>query len=510
MRSSDAVDAVVIGAGLSGLICAARLVREGRRVLVLEKSPHPGGTSYVFRRKGFTFPMGALGFSFPDKVRSFLNETGLDAEWTFRRNHFEFSAPGFDLVYSRPLAVLNEALGRLFPEEKAGLADFTAVLTSITRFCADPEDWHPDFLSGSKKRLSVENRDPGFVEKVDRVRRLSRAPSGPWLDRLIGHPRLRNFLGSMGDAEPQMSMFGLAFMWDIMAEIGIWTPARGIDGIADALAGAIRARGGEIRLNSPVKQISTAGGRASGVLMEDGGSVESRWVISSADYKTTFLDLLGSKDVPQDHLDLVRRIPYTDSEFCVYLGIDPARVDFRRMGADHVFFREEIGSGGPPDLEDFPNREIEICLWARDLPGLVPPGRATLLIRVPFPYGHFAAWRTGEKTRKPGYAEAKSRLADKLVAVAERLLPGLARSVEVMDAATPLTYRDWGGRPGGSIAGWTWASGEACDLAAGLLVETPVRNLLAAGLYSAPGLFLGGIPTSMSTGLAAARVVLED
>jgi all-trans-retinol 13,14-reductase len=507
MRSSDAV---VIGAGLGGLICAARLVGEGRRVLVLEKSPHPGGTSYVFRRKGFTFPMGALGFSFPDKVKSFLNEAGLDAEWTFRRNHFEFSSPGFDLVYSRPLAVLGEDLDRLFPEEKAGLADFMSTLKTITRFCGDLEDWHPDFLSGSRKRSSVENRNPDFLEKVHRVRSLSCTPSGPWLDRLIRHPRLRNFLGSMGDAEPQMSMLGLSFMWNIMAEIGIWTPSRGIHGIADALAGAIRARGGEIRLSSAVKRILTTGGRASGVLMEDGETFESRWVISSADYKTTFLDLLGREDAPETHLDFVRRVPYTSSEFCVYLGIDASRVDFGRMRADHVFFRDEIGSGSPPDLEDFQHREIEICLWARDAPGLVPPGGASLLIRVPFPYGHFAVWRSGDKTRNPGYVEAKARLARKLVAAAERLLPGLSRSVEVMDAATPLTYRDWGGRPGGSIAGWTWASGEACDPAGGLLVETPVRNLLAAGLYAAPGLFLGGVPTSMYTGLAAARVVLED
>jgi hypothetical protein len=44
----------------------------------------------------------------------------------------------------------------------------------------------------------------------------------------------------------------------------------------------------------------------------------------------------------------------------------------------------------------------------------------------------------------------------------------------------------------------------------GLLVETHVSGLLVAGLYASPVLFLGGLPTSLDTGLAAARLVLED
>jgi phytoene dehydrogenase-like protein len=67
-------DAVVVGAGMGGLACASRLAREGLRVVVLEKCPHVGGTSYIFRRKGHAFPMGPLAFSFPQKVKTLLDE----------------------------------------------------------------------------------------------------------------------------------------------------------------------------------------------------------------------------------------------------------------------------------------------------------------------------------------------------------------------------------------------------------------------------------------------------
>ncbi len=65
-------DAIVIGAGMGGLTAAAHLVKAGLRVLVLEKNPHIGGTAYVYHRKGFTFPMGPLGFSHPGLVQNTL------------------------------------------------------------------------------------------------------------------------------------------------------------------------------------------------------------------------------------------------------------------------------------------------------------------------------------------------------------------------------------------------------------------------------------------------------
>ena len=48
-------DAIVIGAGLGGLVCGATLAKEGWSTLVLEKHARPGGYCTSFSRKGFTF-----------------------------------------------------------------------------------------------------------------------------------------------------------------------------------------------------------------------------------------------------------------------------------------------------------------------------------------------------------------------------------------------------------------------------------------------------------------------
>ena len=69
-------DTIIVGAGVGGLTAAAALVKAGRQVLVLDRNPHPGGTAFVYRRRGFAFPMGPLGFSHPGRVSSLLEEVG--------------------------------------------------------------------------------------------------------------------------------------------------------------------------------------------------------------------------------------------------------------------------------------------------------------------------------------------------------------------------------------------------------------------------------------------------
>jgi phytoene dehydrogenase-like protein len=80
-------DAIVIGAGMGGLTAAAYLVKAGLRVLVLERNPHIGGTAYVYHRKGFTFPMGPLGFSHPGLVKTILEDLEIDEEILPSENH---------------------------------------------------------------------------------------------------------------------------------------------------------------------------------------------------------------------------------------------------------------------------------------------------------------------------------------------------------------------------------------------------------------------------------------
>ena len=504
-------DAVVIGAGLGGLGCAARLAGHGLRVLVLEKNRHIGGTSYVFQRGGYTFPMGPLSFSFPDRVRGFFAAAGVEAEVRFCRNHFQLISPGLDIIYSVPLESVRRELSKASPLERSGLGAFFNDLTGIIRETRDVYLWHPDYLT-QRARSNLDRAEPRLKNDLTRILEYSRTPCRPLLDRHLGDPRLKNLLGSQGTAEPETSILTLAFMWNMMSEVGIWYPSCGIHGLSDLLAETIRRRGGQVRLDAGVDRIFVKNGRVSGVRTESGELFEAPWVVSNVDPKKTFLELCSPEDIPHPFITRIAATPYTASELCVYLGVNPVRIDWTRMRATHLFYRhkDETPKGGLEGLEDFENSEFEICRWSDNAPDHVPPGKASLVLRASFPYDRFSAFRTGDKKRKAEYNPYKSALTQKLIAAAEKALPGLSAAVDVVETATPLTYADWGRRYQGSIAGWSWGAEHRGSLASKLLIETPLDNLLMVGIYAATELFLGGVPTALHTADLAARIILGE
>jgi hypothetical protein len=64
-------DAIVIGAGIGGLVSATQLAIRDAKVLLLEKYVIPGGSSGFYKRDGYTFDVGSsVMFGFSDKVRN--------------------------------------------------------------------------------------------------------------------------------------------------------------------------------------------------------------------------------------------------------------------------------------------------------------------------------------------------------------------------------------------------------------------------------------------------------
>lgn len=191
-------DAVVIGAGIGGLTCAAKLAKSGLRVLVLEKNPHIGGTSYIFRRGGYSFPMGPLSIGFPGRVKAFLNELGIQAGVKFKRNHFQLMTPDLDIVYSRPISILKDDLKQVYPEESAAIDSIMAEIENIIRLTKNMDRWHPDFLAGLKKKKAVENLSFSDKKKMAAIKKAAGLSSREILDRSIDNIHLRNLIGSQG------------------------------------------------------------------------------------------------------------------------------------------------------------------------------------------------------------------------------------------------------------------------------------------------------------------------
>ena len=500
-------DAIIIGAGLGGLTCAAKLASNGKSVLVLEKLDHIGGTSYMFKRNGYIFPMGPLSFSFPHLVKKMLKDVGVKKEITFERNHFQLITPYIDIIYSQEWNEFKDKLRKFFKSDENGINacfdDFSSIFDAIK----DVHEWNPEFLIG-KKRNNAKKELTNYEKQFKLIDENNTLSSKSYLKSCLKDDTLIRLLGSQGSYTPMMSMTHLAFLWNVMSIEGIWFPSCGIHGMSDLLNDVIIDNGGEVRLNSNVVEILLKDSKAVGVKLASNEVHESEWIIVNADYKKTVLNLINKKEIPQKFLDRVINSRYTSSELSIYLGIDPSEVNFTKMRATHLFYRSKFDEKKENDPEYFENKEIEICDWSSKSPLFAPEGKKVLILRVNMPYEHFEHWKIGEKKRKDGYDEYKRSLANKMIKVVENILPGISNSIDVMEIATPLTYEDWGQRSYGSIAGWN-RDMTKLYFKKKSLIENPFENLLNVGIYSFLEPFLGGVPTSIYSGSLAADYILE-
>lgn len=485
----EAYDAVVIGAGVGGLVAAGVMARAGKRVLVLERAKHPGGTAHVFKRGGFSFPMGPLGFSTPGIVANAFSRLGAVLPH-LDRMRYRLRAFGLDLPLSRPLAEISAALAAAHPADASGIRIFCDQTEAIGRALD-----HPD---GERERQLLQQA--------------ASTPARDYLKDLILDPAPRRVLGSIGTREPYSGLTLLAAMWRLMTRDGIWLPAGGMDAVGDALLAAARSAGAEVRLGTPAAAIRVQDGRAAGVTLESGEEIDAAAVVSNADYKTTFLRLIADEHLSDDFFQAVFFARQTGSCLQVALGLDPAVVDLSAFDDSDRIIHRCLEPGPPVDWrgleinpEALAGEELELGLWSR--PGVGGPG-AALVIRVPAEYNHFTRYRIVPGTRLPAYSAYKEKLAAALIAEAETALPGLAAAVKVKDVATPLTFEERGGRSAGSIAGWSWDFESGSDPEPRELVRTPVVGLYMAGCQAFSGLFLGGVPTAALSGIRAAEYAL--
>ncbi len=502
----DRADAIIIGAGVGGLSAAAYLAQSGRRVIVLEQDTHLGGTAHVFRCNGFTFPTGPQSITMPKYIADSLCELGVERRLSFIRDCFEVRRGAMDVMISKPIDRLADQLLEHFPEETNGILAVTNVLEEVIDAL---DSLKPDDLIEQGKGCKTDSNACAVIDRWGSI------PARDLIDHHLKDQRLKDLLGSQGTSETVMSVVLLAQMWRFMSGVGIWYIKEGIDAVPVLLAERVRAFGGDIRLGERVKRIIVQEGAAAGVELETGTFIKAPLVISDADYRETIFDLLPPDVIMVNERESVPGMHLTSSAFTVFSGVKRELVDLSAFKGDHLLVKLREGQPVPwerkkPIQEDFLKDEIWISWWSRHDPTLATPGCEALMIRVEAPFAMFAPFSGGGRGRhQERYYTLKEEFADALVEAAANVLPGLPGAVVVREVATPLTYRYQGHRSEGSVAGWSWRSGEQPGPRTRSLAVTSVPGLLMVGIQSFTRLFYGGMGTSMYSGKYAADLVLS-
>jgi len=504
LRLHEKYDAVVVGAGMGGLTSATYMARRGLKVLVCEKEPQPGGLMASFRKKGFVFDLTAAPIGSAGLVFHVLDDLGVRRELEFVEAPFRLVAPHFDFV-PRSYLDVTQALSKAFPQEKTGIQAYFALLQRISREICDWSTGENPLLKEGKERLQAflpflfDSR--GLI--LDYFRHKNSLAEQK-IRGLIHNEDLRNFLIAVGYSHHKNVLLD-ALLWNTLVQDS-HCPAGGMSRIPAVLVKLVRRYGGHVLTGREVERILVRKGRAAGVRLADGSEIESRFVVSSADYKKTFLRLLPEAATPARFRGKVEKARVCESFLTVFLGVNrPAEelvsgpaphclhfptymyVDFARAARDESYFQKAWQHISVPSLTD---------------PSLAPPGKSVVALRTWTTAGYMDGWQGGGKgaEKNRSYLRLRERVGREMIASAERILPGLGSSVEFVEGATPSTYERLTGNDQGAVAGWSIDPRELYypDLlrqAQGLV--SPVRHLFLAGHWTAHP---GGLPVALASG----------
>jgi phytoene dehydrogenase-like protein len=518
----------VVGAGHNGLTAAAYLARAGLRTLVLERRDRVGGACVTeelwpgYRVSRAAYVVGLLR---PAVVRE-LGLAGHGLELIPRQPSSYTPLPdGRGLLLGAGAAADREAIGRFSCRDAERYPAYEALLDGLARTIEPlldrppPEPARPRpgdlpaLLRAAAGALALGRELPAALS-------LLLGPARATLESWFESEPLRSTLATdaiIGAwASPSTPGTGYVLFHHVMGETegrrGVWAYVRGgMGGLSQAIAGAARAAGAEIRTEASVASVSVQAGRARGVVLEDGTEIEAGCVLSGADPRSTFLGLVGREHLPAEFNQAVEALDFRSPVVKINLALS-------RLPA----FRG-TGEGAGPELHG------TIHLGAADLDALDAsfaaacngslPDRPMIELTVPSvldsslaPEGHHVASlfvQHAPFTLAEGSWEAeRERFADRVISLVDEVAPGFSDAVLHREVLAPPDLQEIFGLTGGNIFHGAmtldrlafmrpvpgWAS-----------YRTPVTDLYLCGAGTHPG---GGVMGAC--GRNAAGVVIRD
>ena len=540
-------DALIIGAGHNGLVCACYLAQAGLRVGVFERRSLVGGAAVTeefapgFRNSTASYTVSLLN---PKVIRDLrLAEHGLRVLERPMQNFLplpdgdSFSAgpdsattleevrrysardaarlPEFHELLGRAVALLRDLLARTPPTDLRRVRDLWEVLRFGREFRALP-------LAAQRELHEFFTRSAGEI--------LDHWFESEPLKALFGFDSV---VGSYASPYTPGSAYVLLHhaFGEVNGKAGVWGHAvGGMGAITQALAAEARRLGVHIECDAPVANIITvrergahasAGGkpaRASGIKLVDGRVFGAPRIIGNLGPKPLFLSLLDPEDLPKDFRSHIERWRVGSATFRMNVALSElprfnarrSRSDESHLGAGIImapslgYMDRAFASARLHGISREPIIEMLIPSTLDDT--LAPKGaHVASLFCQHFDYDLARPDAPTRSWNTPGMREAT---ADFIIDSVNAYAPNFRTSVVGRSALSPLDLEEKLGLAGGDIfhgalgLDQLWAARPALGHGD---YRTPVRGLYLCGSGAHPGGGVTGVP-----GMNAAREILRD
>ncbi len=528
-NSKQQYDAIVVGGGHNGLTAAAYLARAGMSTLVLERRHIVGGCCVTEEIAP------GCRVSTTSYIASMLRpEVIID---------LDLPKFGLRMVPCDPAIQVPFADGQVVPwwaERDRAVAEFRKIsfkdaetfvriddqLKKLARylqpfFLEPPPEIDTRSLHGWSDLFRVGRRFRSISSsEISQLISFLTGSLGDFLDRNYESDKIKtlflanNVYGKHGGPYQSGTAIGLLFHLlsggehELQGFFG--HVMGGMGSITQALSAAAQQFGAEIRLSAPVSQIDVRNGRVRGVVLEDGMEIRSNLVLSNADPKRTFLQMIPASDLPEDFVRSVRGIKMDGpcakvnmvlAEEPHFTGTSPNATPLERTFytlVSSLEFAERcyaISRSG-----EIPEELWVDCVVSSNADdSLAPKGKHILTCFVQYvPY----------RLREGTWDEKRELLGDRVVKKIAEYAPNVPNAILARQVLTPLDLERTYGLTEGNIfhgdltleqlffmrpvAGWSQ-------------YRTPITGLYLCGAGAHPGGGVSGAP-----GHNAAHQVLRD
>ena len=528
MRNVDRkYDAIVIGGGHNGLVCAAYLARAGIKVLVLERRHVLGGAAVSEELyPGFTFSVASYVVSLfrPHIVRELeLSKHGyeiipMDCSFLPLPNGDSLARWGDTNRSRQEIQRFSKKDAEVYPE-------FSRVMSLMAQFVKNIIDLPAPDVTSLKLielfrllRLGKAYRNLGS-ELFHLNLQLLTMSAVDFLDQWFESDVLKapmsvsGIIGTFQGVRSPGTAYVLLhhYMGELDGAFRSWGFSKGgTGGVSMACARAAKSYGAEIRTNSPVDKVKIRNGKVEGIVLDSGEELDVGLVISNLDPRRTYLGLVGEEHLEEGVVREINRYKFRGSSGKVNLALDRVP-DFTCRPGDGDHIRGDIAIAPGIDYLERAFDEAKYGAFSRRPfinavipsltdPTLAPPGKHVMSCFVQYAPYHI-------KEGAENWPLKREAFGDTVVDTLEEYIPGLRDSILYRQVLTPWDLEQQMGLTEGNIFHGELSLEQLLfqrPVAGYARYKTPIKGLWMCGSGTHPG---GGIMGS--GGELAAKSILK-